>query len=84
MSAGGLSCRQPVVAADDALGAFGQFHGCLAVVGAVTHVLAQNSLGFACMALGGCDRGQVQSGDLLVWGGRLFSFRKGLSMAATG
>jgi len=58
-SAGGLSRGELVVAGDDVLGAFGQFHGCLPVVGAVTHVLAHDALGFVVMAFGGGDRGQV-------------------------
>ena len=55
------------MAGDDAFGAFGQLHGCLPVVGAVAHVLAQDALGFAFMAFGGGDRGQVKSRDLFVW-----------------
>jgi len=69
-SAGGLSSGQPVMAADDPLGAFRQLHGRLPVVGAVTHALAQDALRFTCMAFGGGDRGQVQSRNLLMWGGQ--------------
>ena len=63
------------MAADDALGAFGQFHGRLPVVGTVTYVLEQDALRFACMAFGGGDGGQVQSRDLLMWGGQGGHFR---------
>jgi hypothetical protein len=57
------------VVADDALGAFGQFHGRLVVVGAVTYFLAQDALGFAFVAFRSGDCGPVQSRDLLVLGG---------------
>jgi hypothetical protein len=56
------------VAADDAFGALTQFHGRLPVVGTVTHVIAQDALGFTVVTFGGGDRGQVQSRDLLVGG----------------
>ena len=56
------------MAANDAFGALRQFHGRLPVVGAVTHVLAQDALGFTVVTFGGGDRGQVQSRDLLMWG----------------
>jgi hypothetical protein len=49
------------MAADDALGAFGQRHGRLLVVGAVTHVLTQDAFRFVCIGVGGGDRGQVLS-----------------------
>ena len=56
-SAGGLSWGKPVFAGNDVLGTFGQFHGCLPLVRAVAHVLAQDALGFALMAFGGGDCG---------------------------
>jgi hypothetical protein len=56
-SAGGLSWRKPVLASDDAHGAFGQFHGRLAVVGAVTYLIAKDALRFAFVAFRGGDRG---------------------------
>src|ERR1035438_4370417 len=43
----------------------------VATVGwSVTYVLAQDALGFAFVAFGGGDCGQVQSRDLLVGGGK--------------
>ena len=43
--------------ADDAFGAFGQFRGRLAVVGAVTYLFAKDALRFALVAFGGGDSG---------------------------
>ena len=53
---------------DNPLGAVRQIGGCAVVVGAVGDLVAQDALGLAVVAFGSGDRGQIQSGDLLVRG----------------
>src|SRR3546814_472896 len=60
------SAREPAVCADDGLRALRQFHGCVALVGPVADLFAQDPVGLELVALGLHDVGKAQSGALAM------------------